>query len=100
MHARMATYHHHGDAHELGKRAEAGILPILQAQPGFQAYSVAAGDGQVLSLSVWDSRSDAEAGNAAIAGWVAENMADDLDLIEARYAEVLFSTSLGVTTAA
>ncbi len=66
---------------------------------GFKAYSVAMGDGQILSLSVWDTRADAEAGSAAAAAWVADNMTE-IDLIEARYAEVMFSTTLGVSTAA
>ena len=62
MYARMATYSFSGDAHELAARAERGILPIFKSQPGFAAYSVAVGDGEILSLSVWDSRADAEAG--------------------------------------
>ena len=37
-----------GDARELGKRAEAGILPILTAQPRFKSYAVAIGEGQSL----------------------------------------------------
>ncbi len=98
MQARMATYSFSGDAHDLARRAEEGILPVLQSQPGFKAYSVAIGDGEVLSLSVWDTRADAEAGSAVVAAWVAENMAGELDLISIRYAEVMFSTSLGVST--
>ena len=71
MHARMATYKYTGDIQELARRAEEGILPVFQAQDGFQAYSVAEGDGEILSLSVWSSRDAAEAGNQAVAGWVA-----------------------------
>ncbi|HEY7206985.1 MAG TPA: hypothetical protein VH416_01995 [Gaiellaceae bacterium] len=100
MYARMARYRYTGDAHELGRRAEDGILPTLRSQPGFAAYSVAVGDDEILSLSVWGSRAEAEAGSEAVAGWVAENMASELDLIEIRYAELLFSTSLGITTSA
>ena len=60
MQARMATYSFSGDdAHALARRAEEGILPILKSQPGFKAYSVAIGDGEVLSLSVWDTRAEA-----------------------------------------
>lgn len=98
MQARMATYRFSGDAHDLARRAEEGILPILQSQPGFKAYSVAIGEGEVLSLSVWDTRADAEAGSEVVASWVADNMASELDLISIRYAEVMFSTTLGVTT--
>jgi heme-degrading monooxygenase HmoA len=100
MYGRMATYRFTGDAHDLARRAEQGILPIFQAQPGFQAYSVAAGDGEILSLSIWDTYADAEAGSEAAAAWVAEHMPGELELIGVRYAEVLFSTSLGVSTAA
>ena len=99
MQARMATYSFSGDANELARRAEEGILPILKSQPGFKAYSVAIGDGEVLSMSVWDTRADAEAGSEVVASWVAENMAE-IDMINVRYAEIMFSTTLGVSTTA
>lgn len=95
----MATYSFSGDANDLSRRAEEGILPILKSQPGFKAYSVAIGDGEVLSLSVWDTRADAEAGSAVVASWVAENMTE-IELISVRYAEIMFSTTLGVSTSA
>ena len=53
---------------------------------------------RVLSLSVWDTRADAESGNEVVASWVAENMARDIDVINVRYAEIKFSTTLGVST--
>src|ERR1700690_420829 len=96
MQARIATYAFTGDAHELGRRAEAGILPILKSQPGFKSYSVAIGDGKVLSVSAWDTRADAETGSATVASWVAENMTE-ISLIEVNYGEIMFSTSLGVS---
>jgi len=98
MIARMATYTYTGDAGELGERAERGILPVLREQPGFKAYSVAATDDEILSLTVWDTRENAEAGNAAVADWVAANMAGELTNPEIRFAELLFSTTLGVST--
>jgi heme-degrading monooxygenase HmoA len=100
MIARMATYTFTGDAKELGERAESGILPVLQGQAGFEAYSVAATDSEILSLSVWDTRENADAGNAAVADWVAANMAGELTNPEIRFADVLFSTTLGVSTLA
>ena len=100
MYGRMATYNVSGDVHDLARRAEDGLLPILQAQHGFRSYTVSSGDGQILSLSAWDSRADAEAGSEAAAAWVADNMGEELDLVEVRYAEVLFSTALGVSTKA
>jgi heme-degrading monooxygenase HmoA len=100
VHARMARYRFTGDQHDLARRAEQGMLPIFQSQPGFAAYSLAAGDGEILSLSVWSSHAEAESGSQAAAGWVAENMAGEIELIEVRYGEILFSTSLGITAGA
>ena len=97
MQGRIATYSFTGDGDDLSRRAEAGILPILEAQPGFKSYSVAIGDGEIISISAWDSLPEAEAGSAAVASWVAENMTE-ISPINVRYAEIKFSTTLGVTT--
>ncbi len=100
MVGRIATYRFSGDSEDLARRAEAGILPILQASPGFASYTVSAGDGEILSLSAWQTRADAEAASAAVADWVSENMAGELELVGVRYADILFSTTLGISTLA
>jgi hypothetical protein len=99
MHARMATYSFNGDGQDLARRAEEGILPILKSQPGFKAYAVAIGDGEVLSSSVWDTRAEAEAGSKVVASWVTENMSE-INLIDVRYGEIMFSTMLGISMSA
>jgi len=76
------------------------MLPIFREQPGFRSYSIAESDGQILSMSVWDSREEIDKANEAAAGWVKSNMADDLELVETRTAEVLLSTALDVSPAA
>ena len=96
----MARYTFSGDALELAQRAEDGLLPIFQAQPGFKAYSVIQSDGEILSFSAWDSAEQAEAANVAAADWVAENMTDEIDLKETRIGEIVISTALGVSTKA
>jgi hypothetical protein len=100
MHARLARYTFSGDAQELARRVEDGMLPILRAQPGFRAYSVIESDDEIFSFSGWDSTEQAEAANATIAGWVAENIANDVELKEARVGEIVISTTLGVSTKA
>ena len=97
MHGRMARYTFSGDAQELGQRAEEGLLPIFQAQSGFKAYSVIESDGEIFSFSGWDSAEQAESANALIAGWVADNLAGDIQLTEARFGEVRLSTTLGIS---
>jgi heme-degrading monooxygenase HmoA len=97
MHARLARYTlKSGDRHELTRLAAEGMLPILQEQPGFRAYSLAATEDEVYSFSVWDDAEAAEAANSVVAKWVAENLSGNIDLVEHRTAEVLLSTALGV----
>jgi hypothetical protein len=100
MHGRIARYSYTGDAQEIGRRAEEGILPIFQSQPGFKAYSVADAGGDIISFSAWDSAEAAEAANAVAADWVAENLADEIQLKESLIGEIIFSTALGVSTLA
>lgn len=98
MHTRIATYGFTGDPHELARRAEEGMLPIFQSQPGFKGYSLIESDGEAISITSWDSAASADAASALAADWIAENMAGEIDLKEARVGEILFSTVLGVST--
>lgn len=99
MIARIATYSYTGDAQDLGRRAEAGILPILEAQAGFRSYAVALSEDKVFSSSAWDSRAEAETGSAAVAEWVAENTTEISLIRSVEYATVAFSTALAVSAA-
>jgi hypothetical protein len=100
MHARLARYTFSGDAHEIARKAEEGALPIFKSMPGFKAYSIIESDDELLSFSGWDTAEQADAANIAVADWVAENLADDVQLVESRFGEILVSTSLGISTAA
>ena|SRR5438105_3855991 len=100
MQARIAKYTYTGDAHQIGRKAEEGLLPIFEAQPGFRAYLVIATDQKIISFSGWDTADNAEAANVAAAEWVQENLADQIDLKETHIGEVLISTALGVSTKA
>jgi hypothetical protein len=100
MHARIVRYTYTGDATALARQAEDGLLPILQSQPGFKAYSVIESDGEIISFSAWESAENAESANDAAASWVAENMAGIIELKQAWIGEILISTLLGVSTKA
>ena len=75
------------------------MLPILESQDGFRAYSIAGTENEIFSFSVWDTPEQADAANEAAAGWVADNLADHLTLVEAAFAELLLSTTLNVSPA-
>jgi hypothetical protein len=97
MHGRIATYRISGDPHELARKAEEGMLPIFQAQPGFRAYNLAVSGDILTSMSAWDTAEEAEAATPAAASWIAENIADEIELVDIRIAEILLATALGVS---
>jgi len=96
----MAKYTYSGDVQELARRAEEGMLPIFQAQPGFKAYSLVANDDVLISFSAWESEEAAEAANESAASWIAENMAGKTELKETQIGEILLGTTLGISTKA
>jgi hypothetical protein len=100
MHARIARYTFSGNAQDIAQKAEEGLLPIFQSQPGFKSYSVVESDGEIFSFSAWGSAEQAEAANIAAADWVAENLSSDIQLTESRFGDILISTTLGVSTTA
>ena len=97
MHGRMARYRYTGDAHDIARLAEDGMLPIFQSMPGFRSYSIAESEGEILSFSAWESAESAEAASAAAADFIAANLADRLELEELRVGEILLGTALGVS---
>jgi hypothetical protein len=100
VHGRMARYSFTGDAHEIAREAEDGMLPVFQAQPGFKSYSLVVSDDELLSFSAWETPESAEAANAAAADWIAANIAGQIELKEARVGEIVLGTALGVSTQA
>ena len=100
MHARIARYTFTGNAQEIARTAEEGILPIFQSQPGFKAYSIIEAGDEIVSFSAWESPDAAEAANASVAQWVAENLADKVQLKDSRVGEIHVATALGVSTTA
>ena len=91
-HVRVAIYGlKQGSAEEIAALAKKGMLPIFQAQPGFVRYGLALlDDGTVASISVWETHDEAEAANGAAAEWVAENLADRIELKNAHVGDFFF----------
>jgi hypothetical protein len=54
-------------AAETSKLATTGMRSILASSPGFVSYTVVVGDGSVASVSVFETKEQAEASNAAAA---------------------------------
>jgi Antibiotic biosynthesis monooxygenase len=95
-HVRIAIYSlKKGTVEETAELAKGGMLPIFQAQPGFVRYGLALlDDGSVASVSVWETHAEAEAANVAAASWVAENLADRVELLSSHVGDFLFDEGI------
>lgn len=80
---RLATYETtKGTFGELTGIAEKGILPMFVKEPGFVNYGlVDAGNRKVVSITIWETREEAQKSVGMAATWVKENIADRLRLV-------------------
>ena len=79
---RLATYDMvKGTFPELVGLAEKGILPIFSKEPGFVDYGlIDAGHNKVTSISIWETREQAQKAVTVAQTWVQANMADRIHL--------------------
>ena len=91
-HVRIAIYKlTSGTVEEAVDLAKSGMLPIFQGQPGFIRYGVAQlEDGNVASVSAWETHEEAEAAVSAAAEFVQANMADRISLISNHIGDFFF----------
>lgn len=77
MYATVRRYEGVTNPSEAARRIREGFVPIISEIPGFVAYYwVDAGGGVMISTSVFQDQSGAEASNMRAAGWVQqENLA-------------------------
>lgn len=71
---RCVIYSFRGDGEEIVEKARAGILPIFKKQSGFLAYGVILQGDQIVSMSAWNSESDAQSADEAAKEWVTKNV--------------------------
>jgi hypothetical protein len=87
-HVRAATYLiKKGSFQEVADLAQDGMLRTFRDQPGFIQYGLAdTGNSTCLSLSVWDTREEADSATRVAADWIREN--DLNDRIELRTSQI------------
>ena len=71
---RCVVYSFRGDKDEMIEKARAGILPIFKRQSGFVAYGVIPLGDKLVSMSAWNSESDAKGADEAAKDWVSKNV--------------------------
>lgn len=75
MYAVIRRYEGVTDSAEAGRRVDEGFVPLLRRAPGFVAYYwVDAGDGVMVSTSVFEDRSGAEGSIDRAADFVRDNL--------------------------
>jgi hypothetical protein len=89
---RIATYKiKDGSFEELADVAQKGMLRTFQDQPGFVKYGLAdLGEKTFLSISLWETRKDAESSAPVAANWVRENVADRVELRSSEIGNLAF----------
>jgi heme-degrading monooxygenase HmoA len=89
---RIASYKiTEGTFPEIADAAKEGILKTLRDQPGFLRYGLAdTGDRTCLSISLWETRAQAEGSSLIAANWVREHLADRVELSSAQVGDLAF----------
>jgi hypothetical protein len=83
QHTRLSTYDlTKGTFDELTDIVEKGLLPTFVKEPGFVNYGlVDAGDHKVVSISIWQTREQAQKSATMATTWVQANVADRVRLL-------------------
>jgi heme-degrading monooxygenase HmoA len=92
QHVRIATYEiKDGTFEDLAELARKGMLRTFQEQPGFIRYGVAdLGDRKLVSVSLWETRKDADASVPVAERWVRENIENRVDLRTTQIGDMAF----------
>jgi Antibiotic biosynthesis monooxygenase len=92
QHVRIATYEiRDGSFEELAKTAREGMLRTFQDQTGFIRYGIAdLGDRKLVSLSLWETRKDADASVPVAERWVREHLANRVELKSTQIGDLAF----------
>jgi Antibiotic biosynthesis monooxygenase len=91
-HVRVAKYEiTKGSFQELAEIVRDETLEVFRHQPGFVTYGLAdLGDERCLSLSLWETRQDADAANAVSADWVRDLMSNRVELLTNEVGDLAF----------
>jgi heme-degrading monooxygenase HmoA len=91
-HVRIATYEiKKGSFQELADVAQDEMLREFRDQPGFIRYGLAdIGEKQCLSLSLWETRKDAEHAVTVSETWDREHISDRVELRTSQVGDLAF----------
>jgi ABC-type sulfate transport system substrate-binding protein len=87
-----------GTFQEIADAVKSDLLPKFQEQTGFIRYGLAdVGEGNALSISIWNTREDAVAAEAVAATWIRENIGDKITLTSSHVGTLAFFEGVPAT---
>jgi heme-degrading monooxygenase HmoA len=91
-HIRLAIYDlTKGNFQELAELAKGSMLPIFSKEPGFVEYGVAdVGNRKVCSITIWETREQADKSVHLASSWVKENVSDRVRLVTSYVGDLAF----------
>jgi len=91
-HIRLAIYDlTKGSFQEAADLAKTGMLPIFSKEPGFIEYGVAdVGSRKVCSITIWETREQAEKSVTLASTWINQNISDRVRLVTSYVGELAF----------
>jgi uncharacterized protein YcbX len=101
MHARVAFYKlRSGSFEEVVRQVEApgGLLESFRQQPGFQFYELIETGAGLISVSHWESSTEADAATDAAAAWVAKHIDHLVKLQQSDTGEIVLSSMAATAT--
>jgi heme-degrading monooxygenase HmoA len=96
---RLSTYDlTKGTFPELTGIVEKGMLPLFAKEHGFVNYGlVDGGDHKVVSISIWETRDQAQKSAQMATTWVKENLSDRVRLVTTHIGELALFRGVPVT---
>ena len=97
-HIRLAIYDlTKGTFQDVAGLTKDGMLPRISREPGFIEYGVAdLGNHKVASITVWETREQAEKSVIMASAWVKENISDRVKLLTSYVGDLAFLTGTPV----
>ena len=102
QHLRISTYTiSKGTFQEVSDIARAGMLPTFRRQPGFVRYGLAdLGNRMCMSISMWETREEADAAAFVAATWFGEHLAGRLEIRTNTMGQLAFFKGMPLPAAA
>jgi heme-degrading monooxygenase HmoA len=83
---------------EIAEEAKSGMLGTFKTQPGFIRYGLAdTGQETCVSVSLWETRAQAEAATPVAATWVREHLSDRVELRSDQIGDLAFFEGVPAT---